>query len=259
MMKPEIIFFDIDGTILPIGEKTVHAAVADALTAVHARGVRLFIATGRAPYSLPDLSGIPFDGALCFNGAYCYDGQGVIHTEPMDRDDIKTVVQNAGALGYPVTVATGTRLGTNFFQQNLADYIAFSPLPYEIAPDYDQLLEAPVYQLMVGATREFDERLVRGAPHVRTARWWDRAVDIIPAHWGKARGVERVLAHYGISREAAMAFGDGGNDAEMLAYVGTGVALGNASREAKAAADHVTDTCEADGVITALRYYGVIQ
>lgn len=258
-MKPEIIFFDIDGTILPIGERAIHAPVVEALHALHGQGIRLFVATGRAPFALPPcLSGLPFDGAICFNGAYCYDGGGLIHAEPMNREDIHTVIRNAGALGYPVTVATATRQGANFYQKNLADYIAFAPLPYDIVDDYDRLQDEPVFQLMVGAIEAHDALLVRGAPHVKTARWWDRAVDIIPAHWGKARGIERVLAHYGIPIEASMAFGDGGNDADMLAFVGMGVALGNASEAAKEAADYVTDPCERDGVVSALRRFGVI-
>ncbi len=39
------------------------------------------------------------------------------------------------------------------------------------------------------------------------------------------------MKHYGITREQTMAFGDGGNDTDMLAYAGIGVAMGNATDE----------------------------
>ena len=45
-----------------------------------------------------------------------------------------------------------------------------------------------------------------------------------------------------------MAFGDGMNDLEMLAWAGVGVAMANASDEAKAAADRVTADNDHDGV-----------
>ena len=255
-MKIEILFFDIDGTILPIGGKSVHAPVVRALTEMHDRGVRLFICTGRAPFSLPNLAGIPFDGAVCFNGAYCYDAGGLIHSEPLRLCDIKDVIRNAGELGFPVAVATARARSTSEHRQSPPD----RPAPSEHAPAkcLEFIPDEPVYQMMIDATAEFDSLFVQGVPAVKTARWWDRAVDIIPAHWGKAKGMEKVLEHYGLERSQSMAFGDGANDANMLEYAGIGVAMGNAAQAAKEAADYVADSCENDGVVSALRHFGLL-
>ena len=57
-----------------------------------------------------------------------------------------------------------------------------------------------------------------------------------------------LAAHLGFEREQVMAFGDGLNDVPMLRAAGTGVAMGNASPEALAAADRVTADNEHDGV-----------
>ena len=46
-----------------------------------------------------------------------------------------------------------------------------------------------------------------------------------------------MLNYYGLSKDEAIAFGDGRNDIEMLEAVGTGVAMGNAIDEVKARAD----------------------
>ena len=53
-----------------------------------------------------------------------------------------------------------------------------------------------------------------------------------------------------ISREATAAFGDADNDIDMIKAAGTGVAMKNASKGCKAAADTVTDSI--DGVLQAL-------
>lgn len=45
-----------------------------------------------------------------------------------------------------------------------------------------------------------------------------------------------------------MAFGDGGNDIEMLQTVGTGVAMGNALDNVKAIADEICGTSADDGI-----------
>ncbi|HPP13260.1 MAG TPA: HAD family hydrolase, partial [bacterium] len=57
----------------------------------------------------------------------------------------------------------------------------------------------------------------------------------------KGLGLLRLASFYGIDREAILSFGDGENDAEMLAAAGTGVALANAGEKAKQAADLVLD------------------
>ena len=256
--QPRIIFFDIDGTLLPFGEDRIRPAVAEALTIAHGRGIRLFIATGRAPFALPDLGEIPFDGVMCFNGSYSFDQDGPIYSEPMDPLDVKTVIRNAEEMGFPVTIATATRFANNFYQEDLARYLALSHQEYIIPPDYVRMQDEPVYQLMAGTPAEYDELLLRGAPHSTTARWWDRAVDIIPRHCGKGKGIDMILRHYGIPRADSMAFGDGGNDADMLSFAGVGVAMGNTAPETKAIADHVTDSCDRDGVLTAFRHFGLI-
>ena len=55
-----------------------------------------------------------------------------------------------------------------------------------------------------------------------------------------------------------MAFGDGGNDIAMLQHAGVGVAMGNAMDEVKKAADFVTTSVDEDGIVNALRHFGLL-
>ena len=64
----------------------------------------------------------------------------------------------------------------------------------------------------------------------------------------KARALETVLAPMGYGREDLMAFGDGHNDASMLAWAGHGVAMANGVPELKARAHEVTASLDEDGV-----------
>ena len=64
----------------------------------------------------------------------------------------------------------------------------------------------------------------------------------------KTHAVKFMLARYGIGREEIIAIGDNFNDKDMIAYAGTGIAMGNAPDEVKAVADWVTDTNQHDGV-----------
>lgn len=78
-------------------------------------------------------------------------------------------------------------------------------------------------------------------------------LEIMPRGVDKAVGLAHLADHLGLDRSQIMAIGDGGNDAAMLRYAGLGVAMKNASDEAKAAADRVLAyTNDEDGVARAV-------
>lgn len=81
--------------------------------------------------------------------------------------------------------------------------------------------------------------------------------DVSCAGVSKRHAVDVLLAHRGAARRDAVAFGDAAVDIEMLEHCGTGVAMGNGSREVKDAADLVTDDVEADGLAKVFRRLGL--
>ena len=64
----------------------------------------------------------------------------------------------------------------------------------------------------------------------------------------KASGIQDLVSYLGIGMESVMAFGDNGNDYEMIEAVGIGVAMGNADTDIKKIADKVTRSNTEDGV-----------
>ena len=62
------VFLDVDGTLISFKTHEIPASARDALVRAHARGIRLFIATGRAANDLAPLEGIPYDGVVSLNG-----------------------------------------------------------------------------------------------------------------------------------------------------------------------------------------------
>lgn len=76
--------------------------------------------------------------------------------------------------------------------------------------------------------------------------------DVIQRGVSKASGIRVLLDVFGINESQVMAFGDAGNDIEMLNLAGVGVAMGNASDDVKAVADLVADPCREQGVLKVL-------
>ena len=97
------IFLDVDGTLISFKTHRVPASALDALREAHARGVQLFIATGRAAADLADLEAIPYDGVAALNGADCLmrDGR-VVARHPIPRVDFEKSLALSAELDFPV-------------------------------------------------------------------------------------------------------------------------------------------------------------
>lgn len=87
-----------------------------------------------------------------------------------------------------------------------------------------------------------------GRPPFRVPSFDGIVFDIIPKGSGMDAGVKQILSYFGFRKEEAMAFGDGGNDIGMLESVGTGVAMGNAAEDVKAAVPYVCAPVEEEGI-----------
>lgn len=65
---------------------------------------------------------------------------------------------------------------------------------------------------------------------------------------GKHSGARFLLEYLGLYPENLAAFGDGDNDAQLLAFAGVGIAMENGTAACKAAADRITLSNDQDGV-----------
>lgn len=75
-----------------------------------------------------------------------------------------------------------------------------------------------------------------------------RSVELTAPGVHKGSGVARLCERIGVAQRDVVAFGDGLNDIEMLAWAGRGVAMGNADPAVIEMADEVTGTNDDDGV-----------
>ena len=254
----KILFFDIDGTLLELGQKEMHQELVDALNLVKEKGIKIILATGRPPFVVPTFHGIEFDGVLSFNGSYCYTKNELIYKNPMDKTDIQTLVDNAKKLNKAVTLAGINKMGCNFDDEVLEEYFMIANQHVHVIDEFNEFMDEEIYQMMVATTENQDELILENTTTLKVARWWHKACDIIPCNGGKDIGIQKILDYYNFKKDEAMAFGDGGNDISMLNYVGTGVAMGNAKDNVKAIADYITDSVQEDGIVSALKHFEII-
>lgn len=248
MKHIKIAFFDIDGTLIDMNKKVISEKTVETLIRLKKNNIKICIATGRAPQYVPHFPGVEFDAFLTFNASYCCTDKEIIFKNPIPTSDVQTIIANAKSINRPVSLAGSVRIGANGRDQDLIDYYAISNQTVEIAEDFDDLARGEIYQIMMGCYKEEYDRVLKNVTGARITAWWDRAVDIIPAGGGKGLGVDKILAYYHLSKEEAIAFGDGTNDNEMLKAVGTGVAMGNATDDVKRIADDICGTVADDGI-----------
>ena len=64
----------------------------------------------------------------------------------------------------------------------------------------------------------------------------------------KGNALAQLAASFGIAQAETVAVGDSGNDASMIAWAGMGVAMGNATDDARHAAGWVAPAVHQDGL-----------
>lgn len=84
------------------------------------------------------------------------------------------------------------------------------------------------------------------------------AIEVVGPDTSKAAALAFLCQRLDISRDQVIAFGDNVNDLEMLAFAGTGVAMGNATADALAAANLVAPTNDEDGIAVTLEGLGIV-
>ena len=158
-----------------------------------------------------------------------------------------------------MVLATRNSLSTNGNDDDLKTYFGFSKVYYQIVDDINAINEQEaVDQIMIPARKEEYPTIIQDVKAAKIMAWWDRAVDIIPKDGGKGPAIKAMLAYYGFSKDEAMAFGDGGNDIDMLQATGLSVAMGNALDSVKEIATYTTKTVEENGVVSALEHFDLI-
>lgn len=253
------IFFDIDGTLVSFNTHRIPVSVKAILPELHQKGIRLFIASGRHKLSMNNLEGLYFDGYVTLNGSLCVVGNQTIYKYPLPTNDMQTLIRYLQQVkAFPCVFVQENELSINFTDDS-TDHI-FRLLNFPVPPSRSlaEIANSTFYQLLIFFTKAEEEQIMPLIPNCRATRWNPLFTDIVPNGVSKKTGIKQMLHYFGIHPEETMAFGDGGNDIEMLRYAGIGVAMGNASDEVKYAADYITTCVDEEGITTALKHFDLI-
>ena len=256
------LFFDIDGTLVSFKTHEIPASTIFALTQAKANGSRVYIATGRPPVILTNLGAIEhlIDGYITTNGALCYVGDQLVCCQPIPMQDVMTCVNDAQEKGYSLIVVGRKKVAVldpkgdvdRIFRQMLAvkNLDKASPL--------DEVLQQDILQLTPFFPADYEPQLLARMSQCVSGRWHPEFTDITANGADKGKGIQAIARHEGFDPNHTIAFGDGGNDTSMILQAGIGVAMGNAIDALKQQADYITTSVDEDGILNALRHFGVV-
>ena len=256
MMKA--VFFDVDGTIYSHKTNSVPESTLQALKKLREQGIQTFLATGRHFAELDKLlmGKISFDGYVALNGQLCTDGEkNVVHGNPVQGENAAYLLSAFSKKELPMLIVEKEKMYANLINEEVIRAQAAISTPL---PQLGVYTGEPVYQFICYGGKELEEQLAQKIPDCKMTRWSPYGVDIISKTGGKAAGIRKMMEIYDLRREEVLAFGDGENDIEMLEFVGTGVAMGNAEDKVKAIADYVTADIDDDGIWKALKHFGIL-
>lgn len=205
------VFFDIDGTLTSFTTHTVPDSTIEAIHRLQAAGVKVLICTGRAPSQMHvvlDTMPVTFDGVVAFNGQYCFDDTGFFASQALDTADIEVILDWLDR--HPDVVCNfGEKDYVYFNQSNDLLRATWSKLGKTAPTRYfedprTRALDHETFQISPFVGPELEAELVGLCSNVRGVRWHPDFTDLIPADGGKPRGIQRFMAHYGITREQTM-------------------------------------------------------
>ena len=269
-MSIKVIIMDVDGT-LTNSKKVITPKTKEALMKAQEAGAILILASGRPTSGLRDLAKeLEMDkhhGLLvAFNGSKVVDcetdevlfnqtmtveeGQAVL--EHMKKFDVIPMIDKgdymfvndvfSGMLensGKPTNIIQYESRGGKFKLCEMEDLAAFADYPLNkiLTAGEPEYLQAHYKEMMAPFEGKLSCMFTAPVYFEFTAQGID-----------KAKALDTVLIPKGYKREEMVAFGDGQNDATLVKYAGTGVAMANAVQELKDVADAITLSNEEDGI-----------
>lgn len=267
-----LIASDLDGTLLYTDHATITERTLSALSAVHKKGVKIAISTGRTLALIADVaSSLPFvDYIIYSNGAGVYDcrKKETVFVQSVSVDKSEKIITLLD--GYPVfyNIYANGRI----YYKTISDLGIFKKvdLPEKFIRHFiessvavDDMGEIvrnqPVEQIIVyfapDECRKALRTLLDDLGGLHSVSSFSDNIEIMSECASKGLAVKAICDMIGCTAANAMTFGDAWNDCSMLEFAEYSFAMANADDKAKNSAKFITDSNADDGVAKSIEKY----
>ena len=262
MRTYSIVFLDIDGTLLD-SQHQVMPCTRNRLRYLHGRDVPIILCSARPPEGVNLVAKqVGLQGPkACYNGGLVFDEHSTILRDVGIDIQLAMEFKRFAAERFPEIVVSAYLYNVWLAEDpghpailQEAEISGCTPLKGSL----EQVASSAshVHKLLcIGDAmqiRALQKETQQHFPQLMALRSKAAYLEILSPESTKRSAAQTLLAHYGLEPEQAVAFGDSDVDMDMLQYCGFGVAMGNAPRQVKEAADYVTASNDQEGVYIAL-------
>ena len=263
-MPYKAIVLDMDGTMLN-EQNRVSDNLHQLLKELRKRGTYVFIATGRTPREIRDVSpaDLEVDGYVTSNGMAVFVGEELLVQHALLPNLVHDLVEEARKreIYYEVHPNAGARVSLEadraYFDKQITD-----PKPetveinewlsrknamkeqicWQSTLDAGSVAKIYFFSRDLAAIRKFrsDLEVRKQETAFATFSSTEHNVEIMVANVSKAIGIKLLLERFSITNQEIVAVGDSENDLPMFQYAGHAVAMKNAAEHVKEHADEVT-------------------
>jgi len=264
MARISLLLADVDGTLVT-EEKVLTERARSAVAALHERGIRFAITSGRPPRGMAMLIeplnlASPIAG---FNGGvFTQPDLSVMETRTLAPDATRQAIDIIEHHGMDAWLYTGTdwqvrKLDAPHVARE-AWTVKFDPTAVARYADADLDRSVKIvgisndYALVAKCEKDVTAALGTRASAKRSQPYY---LDITHPDANKGAVVDTLVRRLGIPAAEVATIGDMPNDVLMFRRSGFSIAMGNASAEVKAQASAVTDSYNDEGFAKAVEHY----
>jgi Cof subfamily protein (haloacid dehalogenase superfamily) len=230
------------------------------LRRAEAAGLHVVVVTGRMVHSIRQAlepAGL-HQPVICYQGAVVADADGTwLRHEPLPLDLARETIALLAEAGYAPNVYVDDELYVAADSEQARSYARLNRIRFHVVGNLlDWLDESPTKLVAVGEPAALDALEPRLKAHFGDREYISKSLphflEFARAGVTKGAGLDFLAARLGFTKEQTIAFGDGENDLELVAWPGFGMAVENAQPRVKELASWICPPAADEGVAQVL-------
>lgn len=260
------LIFDVDDTLIKYGKKQVEKSAVEAINLAKQKGIKIIVATGRGYKFLhQDVKNrVQADYYVTVNGACINDSDGkTIDCYPLSKETTERLLDICYQREYSFGFKFDDSLQVYVDYQKFTSYYCRGAITKDTIDDNSKTRDYHLTHMLplgcfIYSYEKEAMKLVEQFDDLQFFPAYLHGSECIRKDVNKGKTLKKLVASLGISMQQCMAFGDAGNDKEMLLMCGIGVCMGNGNESLKEVSDYVTTDIEDNGIYNALKHFKVI-